>query len=296
MKNNLLKNRPFTLLIIALLIGVISYAQQFDSSKYELKFNLKSSKQSDNTRLLEANFSAKNIENSQDELNITDAEINFYNILDEKEVLIGKAKTTKEGIAKYTVPSDYKYLADQDGLITIDARFEGSNVLEPISEIYTFKNLQLELIVTEVDSVRTINAKAYLLNSDGEEIPVEADLYFYVDGMVSKMKIEDGVLEEGNLDYEFEYTTNLPGDANGNLNISVAIEEHPEFGNVTQMKTVKWGVPNQQIMETNKLWSEAGPVWMYIVLTILLVGVYANFVYTLINLFKIKKEGDKIVS
>lgn len=169
-------------------------------------------------------------------------------------------------------------------------------MLEPISEIYTFKNLQLELIVTEVDSVRTINAKAYLLNSDGEEIPVEADLYFYVDGMVSKMKIEDGVLEEGNLDYEFEYTTNLPGDANGNLNISVAIEEHPEFGNVTQMKTVKWGVPNQQIMETNKLWSEAGPVWMYIVLTILLVGVYANFVYTLINLFKIKKEGDKIVS
>lgn len=296
MKNNLLKNRPFTLLIIALLIGVISYAQQFDTSKYELKFNLKSSKQSDNTRLLEANFSAKNIENSQDELNITDAEINFYNILDEKEVLIGKAKTTKEGIAKYTVPSDYKYLADQDGLITIDARFEGSNVLEPISEVYTFKNLQLELIVTEVDSVRTINAKAYLLNSDGEEIPVEADLYFYVDGMVSKMKIEDGVLEEGNLDYEFEYTTNLPGDANGNLNISVAIEEHPEFGNVTQMKTVKWGVPNQQIMETNKLWSEAGPVWMYIVLTILLVGVYANFVYTLINLFKIKKEGDKIVS
>jgi hypothetical protein len=296
MKNNLLKNRPFTLLIIALLIGVISYAQQFDSSKYELKFNLKSSKQSDNTRLLEANFSAKNIENSQDELNITDAEINFYNILDEKEVLIGKAKTTKEGIAKYTVPSDYKYLADQDGLITIDARFEGSKVLEPISEVYTFKNLQLELIVTEVDSVRTINAKAYLLNSDGEEIPVEADLYFYVDGMVSKMKIEDGVLEEGNLDYEFEYTTNLPGDANGNLNISVAIEEHPEFGNVTQMKTVKWGVPNQQIMETNKLWSEAGPVWMYIVLTILLVGVYANFVYTLINLFKIKKEGDKIVS
>lgn len=296
MKSNLLKNRTFIVLIITLLIGIVSNAQQFDASKYELKFNLKSSKQSDNTRLLETNFTAKNIEDSQDELNISDAEINFYNVLDETEVLIGKSKTTKEGVAKYTVPADYNYLADQDGLITIDARFEGSNALEPISEVYTFKNLQLELVVTEVDSVRTINAKAYLLNTDGEEIPVEADLYFYAGGMLSKLKIEDGVLEEGALEYEFEYITNLPGDANGNLNISVVIEEHPEFGNITQMKTVKWGVPSQQIIETNKLWSEAGPIWMYIVLTILLVGVYANFVYTLINLYKIKKEGDKIVS
>ncbi len=296
MKNNLIKNSPFTVLIIALLIGVISNAQQFDASKYDLKFYLKSSKQTDNTRLLETNFTAKNIENSQDELNITDAEINFYNVLDDNEVLIGKSKTTKEGVAKFTVPSDYKYLADQDGLITIDARFEGSSALEPISDDYTFKNLQLELVISEIDSVRTINAKAYLLDADGEEIPVEADLYFYAGGMLSKLKIEDGVLEEGALEYEFEYITNLPGDANGNLNISVVIEEHPEFGNVTQMKTVNWGVPNQQILETNKLWSEAGPIWMYIVLTIMLVGVYANFIYTLTNLFKIKKEGDKINS
>jgi hypothetical protein len=296
MKSNLLKNRPITLLIIALLIGVISNAQQYDASKYEQKFYLKSSKQSDNTRILETNFTAKNIENSQDELNITDAEINFYNVLDDNEILIGKAKTTKEGVAKYTVPADYKYLADPDGLITIDARFEGSDALEPISDEYTFKNLKLELVVSEIDSVRTINAKAYLLNTDGEEIPVEADLYFYADGMISKIKIEDGILEEGALEYEFEYISNLPGDANGNINISVVIEEHPEFGNVIQKKTVKWGVPNQQITETNKLWSEAGPIWMYIVLTIMLVGVYANFVYTLINLYKIKKEGDKIVS
>ncbi|MFA5297495.1 MAG: hypothetical protein WC389_04730 [Lutibacter sp.] len=296
MKSNLLKNRPFTSLIIALLIGFMSNAQQFDASKYDLKFNFKSSKQSDNTRLLETNFTAKNSEDSKDELNISEAEIKFYNVLGDKEVLIGKSKTSKEGIAKFTVPSNYKYLTDQDGSITIDARFEGSDAIEPQSEVFTFKDLHLELVLTDVDSVRTVTAKAYLLNSAGEEIPVEADLYFYAGGMISKIKLEDGVLEEGALEYEFEYTTNLPGNVDGNLNISVAIEDHPEFGNVTQMKTVNWGVANQHITETNKLWSDAGPIWMYIVLTILLVGVYANFIYTMVNLYKIKKEGDKIVS
>ncbi|HEY9167916.1 MAG TPA: hypothetical protein VIN72_00335 [Lutibacter sp.] len=296
MKNHLYKYVQFATLIIALFIGFLSNAQQFDNSKYELQFNLKSSKKSDNTRLLETNFTAINNEDSKDELIISDAEIKFYNVLDDNEVLIGESKTTKSGIAKFIVPANYKYLADEEGLITIEARFEGSDALEPISETYSFKDLHLELVLTEVDSVRTVTAKAYLLNAAGEEIPVEADLYFYAGGMLSRFKLEDGFLEEGNFEYEFEYTTNLPGDADGNLNISVAIEDHPEFGNVIQMKTDNWGVPSQHIPETNKLWSEAGPIWMYIVLTLMLVGVFANFVYTIINLYKIKKEGDQLES
>lgn len=296
MKSNLLKYRPFASLIIALFIGLISNAQQFDASNYEMSFGLKTVKQQDNTRLLEVNFTAKNNEDSSDELFVKDAEIKFYNILGDKEVLIGAAKTTKDGIAKYTVPADYKYLADIDGYITVSARFEGSEAIEAISEDRMFKNLQLELDLTEVDGVRTIKAKAYLLNSAGEELPVEADLYFYADGMLSKMKLEDGIVEEGALEYEFEYTSNLPGDAEGNIHISVVVEDHDDFGNVIQKKTVNWGTPNQSVAEKNKLWSEAAPYWMYIVLTIMLVGVWANFVYTCVNLYKIKKEGDKLES
>ena len=44
----------------------------------------------------------------------------------------------------------------------------------------------------------------------------------------------------------------------------------------------------------NTLWSKAAPIWMYVVLTILLVGVWANYVYTVIHLFKINKEGKEL--
>ena len=59
---------------------------------------------------------------------------------------------------------------------------------------------------------------------------------------------------------------------------------------------MKWGTtlledPNKN---DNTLWSEAAPIWMYVVLTILLVGVWANYVYTVINLVKIKKKSTEL--
>lgn len=293
MKSNLLKYSSFASLIIALIIGFTSNAQQFDASKYEFSFDLKMVKQADNTRLLEVNFTAANSEDSNDLLIISDAEIKFYNVLEDKEVVIGSAKTTKKGIATFNVPADYKYMADQDGYITISARYEGSQVIDPLSAERIFKDLNLTLELIEEEGVRTIKAKAYTLNNAGEEVPVEADLYFFADGMLSKMKLDEATLEEGAYEYEFEYLAGLPGDAEGNINFSVVVEDHDDFGNVVQKKTINWGTPSQYVAETNKLWSEAAPYWMYIVLTIMLVGVWANFVYTGFNLYKIKKEGDK---
>lgn len=293
MKSNLLKYSSFASLIIALFIGFTTNAQQFDASNYDFSFNLKMVKQTDNTRLLEVKFTAANNEDSSDELIISDAEIKFYNVLEDKEVLIGSAKTSKKGVASFSVPADYKYMADQDGYITLSARFEGSEVIDAISEDRTFKDLKLELELIDEEGVRTIKAKAYTLNSAGEEMPVEADLYFYADGMLSKIKLDDPSLEEGAFEYEFEYLAGLPGDADGNITFSVVVEDHDDFGNVVQKKTINWGTPNQNVAETNKLWSEAAPYWMYIVLTIMLAGVWANFVYTGINLYKIKKEGEK---
>ena len=259
-----------------------------------MMFNFKTIKQHDNSRLLEVSYLARNNDDSRDEMPILDAEIKFYNILNENEVLIGSAKTTKEGIAKFEVPANFSYLSDADGFINVTAKFEGSNVLGQESETLIFKDLQLKLTLTEVDGVRTIKGKAFVLNTQGEEISVETDLYFYAGGMLSKMKVEDGILEEGALEYEFEYTANLPGTTDGNIIFYLAVEEHEEFGNVIQKESINWGISNPQFEENNKLWSEAAPIWMYVVLTILLVGVWANFVYTGINLYKIKKEGDSL--
>jgi hypothetical protein len=291
MKSKNIKYAFIATIVITLLTSFTIVAQEFDASNYNMMFNFKTAKQHDNTRLLEVSFIARNNEDSRDEIPVLDAEIKFFNIQNEKEVLIGSVKTAKNGTAKFIVPANYKYLADKDGFINVTAKFEGSDVLSEESEELLFKDLQLQLELTEVEGVRMIKGKAYVLNIAGEELPVEADLYFYAGGMLTKMKIEDGIVEEGALEYEFEYNSDLPGSVDGNITFYLTVEDHDEFGNVTQLKTINWGIPNPQTTESNKLWSEVAPLWMYIVLSILLIGVWANFVYTGINLFIIRKEG-----
>lgn len=294
MKSNPFKYIQIISFLIALLFSINGNAQENDASNYNMSFEFKTVKQDDNSRLLEASFTGKNKEDRKDILPIYNAEIKFFNVLNEEEVLLGTSKTSQEGIAQITLPENQKYLTDETGNINLTARFEGNEALEESSAELIVKNIRLELNLEEIDSVKMVLITAFTFDESGAEIPLEeTDVIIYVQGMLSKMKIAEGTISEGA--FEFEMPTNLPGDKNGNLTVFSIIEEHEEYGTVIQKKNIKWGVFEKQITKAkNTLWSSAAPIWMYVVLTILLVGVWANYIYTFINLFKIKKEGEDI--
>ena len=267
-------------------------AQDFNEDDYKVFYNFKTVKLENYSRSLEVSFKTQNRENKSEEFPVFKAEIKFFNNLGEQQVLLGSVFTNKKGAAVLVLPENHKYLADADGFINITAVFDGSEVLSEQSEEVLFKDVKLELHVAIIDSIKTVTLNAYTFNSLGEQIPVEeTDITFLAGGMLSKLKIEEGTIEGGV--YEFEYTGDLPGDKDGNLNIYAIFEDHEEFANVIQMKTIDFGtVIERPKQSTNTLWTEAAPIWMYIVLTILLASVWINFIYTFVNLRKIKQEGD----
>ncbi len=282
------------MVLFGLFIATNAQSQEVDLSNYRIRFNCNTIKQPDNTRILEASFIAANKEDRKDRVPVYEAEIKFFNVWEDEEVLLGVSKTSKDGVAQITIPKDHDYLVDSEGKINFKAIFEGSDGLDGEEEEISVQDLNLELNLIEKDSVKTAVVKAYTLDSLGVKIPLEeADVFISVGGMLSKMNVNEGTIENGV--YEFEMPTDIPGDINGDLVVYTSIEDHDEFGNVIQKKIVNWGVFNKQIkVENNTLWSEAAPIWMYAVLTILLVGVWANYVYTIINLFKIRKEGTEL--
>ena len=282
------------MVLFGLFIATNAQSQEVDLSNYRIRFNCNTIKQPDNTRILEASFIAANKEDRKDRVPVYEAEIKFFNVWEDEEVLLGVSKTSKDGVAQITIPKDYDYLVDSEGKINFKAIFEGSDGLDGEEEEISVQDLNLELNLIEKDSVKTAVVKAYTLDSLGVKLPLEeADVFISVGGMLSKMNVNEGTIENGV--YEFEMPTDIPGDINGDLVVYTSIEDHDEFGNVIQKKIVNWGVFNKQIkVENNTLWSEAAPIWMYAVLTILLVGVWANYVYTIINLFKIRKEGTEL--
>lgn len=292
MKNILLKNTFIASLITALLMGINTQAQDFDVSDYKMLYKFSTTKNNDNSRLLEVSFTARNKKNKKDKIPVFAADINFINFLGDKEILLGRSKTSKEGIALLTIPENHNYLTDRDGNINLAAVFEATDVFDEQIEEIRIKNLQLKLHLTEIDSVKTVLIKAFTKDSSGTELPVEdLDVNIAIGSMISKMILEEGTTENGEL--EFVFPTDIPGDVNGNITVYSIVEDHEEFGNVNQLKTIKWGVfQDQSTKEKNMLWSSAAPIWMYIVLTIMLVGVWVNYLYTIINLFKLKKECE----
>ena len=294
MKNNLFKYTYLITFFVALLFSIKGNAQENDASNYNMSFKFKTAKQADNSRLLEANFTGKNKEDRKDILPIYDAEIKFFNVLNEEEVLLGSSKTSQKGIAQMILPEKQNYLTDENGNINLIARFEGNDAMEEASAEIIVKNIYLALNLEEIDSVKTILVSAFTFDESGSKIPLEeTDVIVYVQGMFSKMKISEGTISEGA--YEFEFPTDIHGDVNGELTVISIIADNEEYGTVIQKKNTNWGVFQKKTIDNkNKLWSKAAPIWMYVVLTILLVGVWANYVYTIINLFKIRKEGQNL--
>ena len=85
---------------------------------------------------------------------------------------------------------------------------------------------------------------------------------------------------------ELEFPIGLPGDAEGNLEITVTIEETEEYGNLTSTSTLKWGnaVSAAPLEMQRSLWSPHPPTWMVITFFILMGAVWIHYAIIIINL------------
>ena len=276
-----------------MIINISSYSQENDLKNFRIRFGLSTTKQSDNSRLLEASFIASNKKDRKDRVPVYDADINFYNITAEEDFLLGTAKTDKDGTAKFTVAADYKYLTDEEGYIHLKAAFKGAKDLKDQDDELAIKDVFLELNLQEIDSIKTVILNAYSLDSLQNKVPInDTEIVFSVKGMISNMPIKQDYISDGT--FEFEFPENMSGDIQGNIDVYASILDNDEYGNVIQEKNIAWGINKQFTIEKNKLWTKAAPIWMYLVLSIMLLGVWANYAYSIINLFNIRKEGKEI--
>jgi hypothetical protein len=284
-----------SLLVFLLCLGSFTMytlnAQESDADNYRTLFYFTTTKNADQTRVLKVEFLARNKENRKDKVAVPAAPIQFYNILEDEEVLLGESSTNKQGIAELALSADQKYLADEEGYITFLALFEGTDALDEEEEELMIKDLHLGLKLMDDEGERSALVTAYTLDSIGEEVPVEElNIIVGVESLLSLMPLTEDYLEEG--EYEMEIPGDIPGDHDGNLVFKVKVDESDDYGTVFASQTIDWGLRKETSqVQKNQLWTTAAPMWMYIVLTILLLGVWANFAYTVVNLRKIKKMG-----
>jgi hypothetical protein len=220
-------------------------------------------------------------------------EISFYSDA-KNRVLLGKVLTDDQGIAKLELTNAVALAKNSDGYWSFSTEYSGNDTIEGGSSELLIRDVDLQMTLEEVDSIKTISLTA-IADVNGTKTPVSEDLVMvYVPRMFSLLPVGEAYLDE-NGNSSLEFPSDLPGDTLGNLTIIARIEEHPDFGTVEKRATIKWGVPfvNQTPIAHRALWTKTPPWWMIITLSILLIGVWGHYLFAVISLFLIKRESKK---
>ena len=220
-------------------------------------------------------------------------QIDFY-AGEDSLVTLGSVNTDEEGMAVLTLAKDLVLPAGEDGSVRYFAEYTGTdNILPAEYEVYV-NDVNLEMSLDLVDSIKTVSLRAYTL-VDGEEVPMpDEDVYVYVARMFSDLPIGEDFLDE-NGEYVTEVPDDIPGNANGDIEVIARFNDHYLFGTVEKRQTVQWGVPTvyDYAIAQRTLWTQIAPLWMIITLSVLLAGVWGHYIFVVIQIFRLRRIARK---
>ena len=219
-------------------------------------------------------------------------EVAFY-AGEDSLVSLGRTMTDNEGMAVVVLEETGHLPSGPDG-IRYFAEYEGTDeILAAEYEVYIM-DVNVDMRLELVDSVKTITLRAWSVIDD-EEVPVaDEDIYVYVDRMFMDLPLGEDFLDE-NGEFTMEMPDDIPGDPDGYIEIIARFNEHYLFGTVEKRQIIKWGVPTQYdtVAAQRTLWTQIAPVWMIVTLTILLTGVWSHYIYVVISLIRVKRLAKK---
>jgi len=280
-------SRILLLPALLILIPLSGFSQDEIISPY---VTLQYFKSTDNQRMLKTTLTYSR---NRMELPLPGMDITFYSDAGSRE-LLAKSSTNESGVAEFIIPGDMKLPLDSDGAWAFSSEFEGNDTIEAgISEI-AIKDVDLQMTLTEIDSVKTINLTAFT-TENSTRTPVAGELVMiYVPRMFSLLPVAEAYLDD-NGEASVEFPSDLPGDSTGRLTIIARFDDHPVFGNVERDLAENWGVPTAYSIpdQHRALWTHMPPTWMILTLLILLSGVWGHYMFAVISLVLIRRDAKK---
>jgi hypothetical protein len=227
---------------------------------------------------------------------IKNAVIEFFASGDKKTRNLGQAKADEEGNAVLKLPVAKGLPQDKDGKTTYTAKFNGKDKYRPALETFTAKFARITVNFSKEDSLRFILVTATQVDRKDAIKPIQKEkIIVYVPRLFNLLKIGETDLDVAGKG-KVEYPGNLVGDSLGNIIVIARIEDNDVFGNVQGQSSISWGIPKQYYLAekpTRELWTPIAPIWMIVTLIIMLTGVWAHYIYAVIQLIKIKQISKK---
>jgi hypothetical protein len=226
---------------------------------------------------------------------VSGASIVFY-IGKDEPIKLGEVATRTDGSSTLVLDGLSSVQMDKAGSYNFSASFKGTKKIETADASISITEIDLDLMPEIVDSIKTIHIHARKIIPDtANNLLKEEAVNIYVSRMFSLLLISEETLD-GKGDINLEFPVNIPGDKEGNVNVVAKIEDHEIYGNVEISKKINWGLPTNPDSSDKASWAEGAPLWMIIVLSIMLAGVWGNYIFSIIQLVIIHKLGKKKIN
>jgi hypothetical protein len=247
---------------------------------------------SNDTVYLTANISIKR---ESGFFSLENAGIEFLAEANKISSLLGKTVTDYEGNTIFKFPLKKGVPVDKDGKTTYTAHFAGKGeYLAVTSDAVTARLAKITVNFSTKDSVRYIDVNAYDIgNRTGIRPLPKAKVIVYVPRLFNLLKIGEIELDEKGSG-KIEYPGKLVGDSLGKITVIAKIEENDLYGNVMGQQTINWAISKffyKAEQPTRELWTPIAPIWMIVTLITMLTGVWAHYIYAVIQLIMIKRHS-----
>jgi len=211
-------------------------------------------------------------------------------------IALGKVSSDSMGNAVLTVPLNFPLPSNEEGMIQYTASFDGNQNYLPVAESFQSKPARLEVSFYEEDSVKYIRVTGTQFSRKEDIEPLSGEtVNLFVPSLFRPLPIgEISLGEDGTGNMEFPMS--LIGDSSGNITVIARIDEHDKFGFVKGQAQIGWAIPKHLLAQdkpSRELWTPVAPIWMIITLLIMLAGVWAHYIYAIIQLIKIKTSSKK---
>jgi hypothetical protein len=229
----------------------------------------------------------------ESEIPVQDTEISFFSGEGDK-ILLGKSITDSTGVARYTLPEDFRPAANGENKWTFSAVYDGNDTIQGGEADVAVRDISLKMALSEVDSIKTVTVTAFI-TENGKEIPASGEsVTITVPRMFSLLNIGDLTFDDSG-SASVEFPNDIPGDKEGKLTVLARLADNTTYGNVERSENLKWGIPVDYSVPVSHraLWTQIAPKWMVYTLSILLAGVWGHYLYAVISLIRIKLEARR---
>jgi len=259
----LLSNSKTIVLLVTMILFAVGASGQKKSRSY-LKFNYFKGSNGSKTLVaeLKTKFDGKFVP-------VENAPLEIFIKTDSSDVQLSEVKTNYQGKAEFHITDSLNLKSDTSGIYYFALVFDGNDTLKAKSTELEMQDVEMNLKLDVIDSVKTITLEAYSIKGDNEKEALnELEITFYVQRLFSLLPIGKSELEDGACTLEFP--TDLPGDSAGNVLIYAKIEDSDEYGNVEKKSTIDWGIP-VKLLENNYDPFSGGSFMLFMFISIILI-------------------------